>query len=82
MSQAFEIFDKLGSEKMLIINYEDLINTKQQILPLIYKFINLEYRESYSEKIHARSINKSDHLSVSEREIIDRISLPIYQKDR
>jgi len=80
--QSIELLDKLGSAKMMIIDYEDLVSNKHKILPSIYKFINLEYKESYGDKIHDRSVSKSDQLTVLEKESIEKISLPVYEKVR
>lgn len=82
VAQATELFEKLGSEKIMIIDYDDMVSNKHKILPSIYEFINLEYKENYCDKIHGRSVSKSDQLSVFERESIERISLPVYEKTK
>lgn len=80
VSQAFEIFKKLGRKKMLVIDYDDLINDKHILLPLIYKFIHLDYKEDYSNKIHNRSVGKLNKLSEKEKDVIKNISFPLYEK--
>ncbi len=55
LSQLLELTSILPPDKLLIVNYEDLLKKDGNILPKIFNFINVEYDPSYSLKIHKKS---------------------------
>jgi hypothetical protein len=79
-SQLVEIFDKIGNDHMLVINYDDLILNKEEILRMIYAFIRLPFKKSYADLIHSRSIHKANKLSPKERELVLTHAFPTYEK--
>ena len=48
---------------LLVVDYDDLIQNKEQILPFIYEFIGSKYKEEYGNLIHPKSLNKGNSLS-------------------
>lgn len=82
VSQAFELNDRIGKYQMLVVDYDDLVEQKQRILPLIYRFIDLPYRDEYCHKIHPKSINKASRLSKHEYALIKELCSPVYDRAR
>ena len=82
VSQVFELNDRIGKYGMLVVDYDDLVEQKQRILPLIYRFIDLPYRDEYCHKIHSKSINKASRLSKHEYALIKELCSPVYDRAR
>lgn len=80
ISQLFEIVDTLGSDRIMIVEYDELVKNKEIVLNAVYDFIGHPYKEEYGEKIHTSSITKSDKLSKRERQLIEKHCLPVYQQ--
>jgi hypothetical protein len=78
VSQLFELVPRLGSEKILVVDYDDLAVHKQVMLPRIYTFVGLEYREEYAERIHARSLERWRQLPEEEITTIRSLCEPVY----
>lgn len=82
ISEIFVMQPKLGSEKIMILDYDDLVEHKEQILSKIYSFIDLNYKKEYSDKIKASSLNKASRLSGYEITTIKALCEPIYKEVR
>lgn len=78
--QALELMKSLGKNRILVVEYDDLVRNKSTILPYIYSFIQLPYKAHYADKIHNESVKKLDRLSRPERNIIEELSVPVYEK--
>lgn len=52
LSQLLELATVLPSNKLLVVNYENLLENGHSILPSVFKFANLEYDFSYALKLH------------------------------
>ena len=80
ISQVFSLHEKLGNERLLIIDYEKLIQDKDEMLPSIYQFIDLQYKTEYISKLHSGSINKADEFRNNHGNILENYCMPIYEK--
>jgi len=78
--QLLELFQAFGPERILIVDYDELVTRKEQILPQIYQYIDLGYNDTYCEQIHRQSIDKKSKLSQKEKEQIRRIAEPLYRE--
>lgn len=78
VSQTNELFDKLGSGRMLVVEYDEVIKHKSRLLPEIYEFLGMQYKNEYEDKLHSRSINKSDRFSGSHKEMIQQACWDLY----
>ena len=77
--QAVELVRRLPASKMMLIDYDDLVQNRTQLLPKIYEFVGLPYKPAYAEKVHGRSLRKSDWLTERERRTIGEICVPLYE---
>ena len=82
ISQVFELVVQLGKDKIIIIDYDELVTNKEKSLKNIFSFLGLKYKEEYCLKIHSSSVKKADKLGEKKINIIDEISMPIYMEAR
>jgi hypothetical protein len=78
-SQIFELKRRL-SNRVVVLDYDELVQRKQGILPELYRFLDLPYRSVYGEWIHGRSVDKRQSLSPREHAIVESTCLPVYEK--
>jgi hypothetical protein len=78
VSQLFNLVPYLGSERISVIEYDDLVMNKEKVLPVIYEFIDLPYKASYAEKIQSSSLDKRKQLSKKEISTIKYICEDVY----
>ena len=80
VSQLFELKEAASDLQLKAINYDSLVQAKDTVLPSIYNFIDLPYREEYSLKLHGNSVDKAGLLSKKERSHIANICMPTYER--
>ena len=78
--QLLELDKKFGNEKILIVDYDDLVKEKDQFLTKIFKFINLPFEASYREKLHRKSVNKANRLTKKEVDTIEKYCVSVYRQ--
>jgi hypothetical protein len=69
-------------DRLMVVDYDDLVARKETILPLIYHFIDLPYEKAYAAQIHSASLNKGQSFSGRELATITSLCEPIYQQAR
>jgi len=77
--QTFIIKKHLGN-KMLIVDYDNLVMNKNSVLPKIYSFIELPYIDEYGVKIKSKSLKKADSLSLEKKRFVEELCMPVYKK--
>ncbi len=77
ISQIKEISENLAG-RVLILDYDDLVSNKQALLPAVYRFIKLEYDDSYADKIKTTSLAKAKKLSNKEQAVVEKLCEPVY----
>ena len=80
VSQLFDLTRRLKRDAIIIVDYDSLVSKKNDILPLIYRFVDLTYKSKYAEMIHSESLRKSNLLSKREYAFIERMCMPIYNE--
>jgi hypothetical protein len=80
LSQLFELKEWFDSERLLIIEYNDLVKNKERLLPRIFDFARLHYEKEYSNIIHPRSLKKAEDLTAHEVETIESLCTPVYER--
>jgi hypothetical protein len=79
LSQLLELAPALPPGKLLIVNYEDLLDNTHLILPNTFKFANLDYDSSYALKLRKTNIAPSHNAMRSE---IEKYCGSIYEEAR
>ena len=82
VSQFLELNSRLGPEKIIAVDYDDLVLNSEKSLQEIYRFADLRFRPVYSKQIHRNSLQKSNRLTEREISTIRSMSEPIYLEAR
>lgn len=79
-SQVFALKEGIKTNRLMIIDYENLVKNRSAILPEVYQFINLPYQNEYADQISDTKLFKHKTLSARERDAIEKICMPVYQQ--
>lgn len=82
LSQFFELSKSIGSDRLMMVDYDEIVESGESILSSVYEFLGLRFDSSYADSISSRPKKKSDLLSVDERLDIERLCMPVYFKAR
>lgn len=80
VSQLFELKSHMERHKLMVVEYDELVNDPHQQLPRIYQHIDLDYQDRYCMQIHKRSTGKKNQLTEKEQDLVLRLCLPIYER--
>ncbi len=80
ISQLPIIKETLGADRVWVVDYDELVRNKKVLLPKIYEFIELPYKESYCEKIKSSSIGKADKMSEKHKAYVKEHCIPVYEE--
>lgn len=69
----------LPEERLIVLDYDELVESKELILPKLYRFLGLTYLPLYAEQIHSRSVDKSQKLSDQERQLVQKMCVQEYE---
>jgi hypothetical protein len=75
-----ELVDKLGPDRIFVVDYDDLVLDSDTILRQVYQFADLDYDPAYARQIHNKSIGKKSRLSEREMLTVRNIAEPVYRK--
>jgi len=78
VSQVFKLREGYAKDRLIVLDYDNLIRAKERLLPILYERIHLAYDSGYAESISEYSLNKKDCLRDREKELIDTVCMPIY----
>ena len=81
-SQVYELLANLGPEKVMVVDYDEVVTRKDVLLPQIYEYIGLTYKAEYAQFIYSKSIDKKRRLSNKEISTVMSLCDPFYQKTR
>lgn len=79
-NQLFELEESQWKDRIIVVDYDDLVLNKGSILPDIYKFVGLAYKQKYGDKLNAGNVDKAKRLTNYECRIINEVCSPIYDK--
>ncbi len=81
VSQIYALQKNLSSDRLLIIDYEDLIADKQYMLSAIYKFADLKFSDHYALQLSDKSANKATrYQSSKEAAYVKSFCQPVYDE--
>lgn len=80
VSQLFEIVNHFDKQRLLVINYDDLVYGKEKKIKKIYEFIDLSFDEKYCQTINSSSLSKADRFSKIQLSTIETNCKSIYEK--
>jgi hypothetical protein len=79
--QTFELIERLGSDRLLVVDYNELVLNKEALMPEIFEFAGLEFRDEFLESLHAGSLSRA-RWEGDKAERIDRLCRPVYERAR
>lgn len=82
VAQLFEIKNRLNNNKIMVVEYDELVNNVESQLSNIFGFLNLQYRSIYCERFHKKSTKKKYGLSEKQHEQVRSICNSYYEKAR
>lgn len=78
VSELFRLREQLDNDRLFIVDYDQLTNHKEHVLPAIYDYIGLPYKKSYADRIHSSSVNKALKFQEMYQDVLERYCLPVY----
>jgi hypothetical protein len=54
--QTFELIERLGKDRLLVVDYNELVLDKQVLIPKIFDFAGLDFREEFLDSVHSDSV--------------------------
>lgn len=80
-AQVFELTRRLGPDRLLVLDYNDLVVDKEQLLPELFRFAGLPFQKSLGEGLHARALDRA-RWSSRQAERIEAVCRPVYERAR
>lgn len=80
-TQTFRLHDVLG-DRMLIIDYDDLVRRKEALLPRICEFADVPFEPAFLGHLHGKSVRNGVRLSVRETARVEKLCVPVYRQAR
>ena len=82
IAQLEDMTQKLNCGRFVSVDYDDLISNKESLLPRIFEFLGVEFKDEYLHKLHSKSITKSNRMSDKYKKIIKDMCDDDYHKAR
>jgi len=79
-SQILSIRELLRPEQLLVVDYDEMVQSSDAWLPQIFAFIGEPYEPAYSSSVHAGSVRKADKVSGRVRKLIEEQCSPTYRR--
>jgi hypothetical protein len=79
-AQLFELHPVLGPDRLMVVDYDELVRNKETVLPAIYRFLDLDYQAHYGQRIETKGLAKKDRLSPRQIDVIRTICEPTYHR--
>jgi hypothetical protein len=79
--QTFRLAEKLG-DRLLVVDYDELVDSRQGLLPRIFEFAGIEPDPEALKLLHARSIGKGSRFPARIAERIRSTSGPLFERLR
>ena len=77
--QLFELRRGYPADQVAVLEYDQLIHEKARLLPKLYEFIGLPYKQEYAAPINQLSLSKKDKLNPEEKQLIELVCMPVYE---
>ena len=82
VSQLFRLAGEPLDNRLIVVEYDELVRRKEALLPWLYEQVGLPWKGEYADSVRGGSVDKASRLTPGEREAIDRICLPTYERAR
>ncbi|MFO7285343.1 MAG: sulfotransferase [Gammaproteobacteria bacterium] len=82
VGQTFELVERLAPERMIVVDYDELVLHKEALLPAVFEFLDLPYRPELGGLLHARSVNKGRLLPAAQAAYVEETCRNVYERAR
>lgn len=82
VSQTARLAQRLHPQRMIVLDYDELIPNRERVLPRLFEFLGLPYRQRYADALHSRSVNKGRRFAPERAARIEDACLPVYEHAR
>lgn len=80
VSQLRQLKAALPVDWLTVLEYDQLVREKSELLPKLYERLNIEYSSKYADPISERSLGKKDQLNRKEADEVERLCGPTYSE--
>jgi hypothetical protein len=82
VSQVMSLHQWLPAERLLIVDYDELVLDKHLALQRLYEFISEPWQPGYADALHAGSLHKAERIRPAQHALIEELCLPVYRQAR
>lgn len=80
VEQVFWIMENYPRQRLAIVDYDQLIMEKERLLPALFRFADLSYRNQYARLLKASSLDKAKKLDDDARRMILEKCAALYER--
>ena len=77
--QMLELHRNLPTDRMIIVEYDELIEYPDTVLTSIYDFVGLDFKEKYMDIMHKKSMKKVHRQPRKESELVQQLCMDTYK---
>lgn len=77
-AQLSQLRRTLGSSNLAVLDYDELVGRKAELLPRLYSFLDVNYSPDYLKQIRSSSLTKKSQLTAAQLSVIERMCGPVY----
>ena len=81
-AQIHELAERLGKERLFVCDYDDLIEYRDELLPRLFAFADIEFDPAYLQRFSKRRKKGRAEFSAADRQLIDQICGAEYERAR
>ncbi len=78
--QTLELVAGLSHDRLLVVDYDDLVLRRSVLVPRIFEFAGVPYDEDSATRLHARSITRRSRFTRARALHIDRVCGAVYER--
>jgi hypothetical protein len=82
LDELFWLREALPESSLIVVDYDALVSSADEVLSLIYQRLGLRYAKHYGGELHGSSRSKADRLAAADRALIASLCLPAYERAR
>jgi hypothetical protein len=80
-AQVFDLVRWLGDDRILVLDYNDLVLDKARLLPELFRFAGLPFRKELGDALHSRALDRA-RWSPRQAAHIEEVCRPVYDRAR
>lgn len=82
VAQLFSLAPALSQDRLVVVEYDQLIKWKDIVLPRLYERLNIRFKAADGNEISERSLGKKDKLSSIEKRMVDDHCTATFERAR